>query len=100
MGRVLLVAVTVPFVVEVYFECVVEELGETYTALVVGIDVEVGVAVEVMDTATEGGAEEAARVAVPVSDTREPVKLYAAAQATRSIPSGQHQVFPDESEVQ
>jgi ligand-binding sensor domain-containing protein len=39
-------------------------------------------------------------VAGGVCETRPPVTLYAAAQAARSIPSGQHHVSPWESAVQ
>jgi len=54
-------------------------------------------------TETEDGAaveEPTLGVEVWVSEKREPVRLYAAAQAERDIPLGQHQVPPVESLVQ
>jgi len=79
-------------------ELVVEELKLEVVGVVVGD----ALGVEVVDTEAEAGVVEGAdeRVEVGVSETREPVRLYAAAQAARSIPSGQHHVPPEASEVQ
>jgi hypothetical protein len=54
------------------------------------------------EAAIEAGTEEGAseKVAVADSEKRESVRLYAAAQDAKSIPSGQHQVPPEASEVQ
>jgi hypothetical protein len=55
--------------------------------------------VALADTETEVGAV-VGELAVAVSETRAPVKEYAAAQAARPSPFGQHHVFPLESWVQ
>jgi len=83
-------------------------LVETSTACVelvvvgVGDNVVVGTEDRDREAEIEAGIEDGAtdRVEVAASEKREPVRLYAAAQAARSIPSGQHQVPPEASEVQ
>jgi hypothetical protein len=55
--------------------------------------------VALADTETEVGTV-VGELAVAVSETRAPVKEYAAAQAARPSPFGQHHVFPLESWVQ
>ncbi len=85
-------AATVPFAVAVtsVTAVLVVLISTTAELVVVGVRVGVGVGVEVevTDTETEAGVEEGGEdgVEAAVSETREPVRLYAAAQAARSIP--------------
>jgi hypothetical protein len=75
--------------------------------LIVEVEVEVSSSlVELLLVVVEGAEvvllelEVEVDVAGGVCETRPPVTLYAAAQAARSMPSGQHHVSPWESAVQ
>lgn len=93
-GTELVVDATVPFAVAVTWVTAAVLVLLLFTSVeglaveVVGFVVRDELGVEVVDTETEAGVVEGEeeRVEVGVSETREPVRLYAAAQAARSIP--------------
>jgi len=81
---------------------VVTACSEAEDVVVEAVNADVVVEDRDREAETEAGVVDGGRdrVAVAVSEKREPVRLYAAAQAAKSIPLGQHQVPPEASEVQ